>query len=86
MKISSVDPRDITWEVRDVVFRVYFWSSDGKASEEYELSGAKDIGEVLSWAQREQSSRDGKFVIYARVECNGENGLLLLAESCEVEG
>jgi len=79
MKISSVDPRDVSWEQQDIVYRVYFKSNDGTASEEYELLET-NVNDVLAWAKLE-APRRGTFVVYTCIECNGERGLLRLAES-----
>ena len=81
MKISSVDPRDVSWEQQDIVYRVYFKSDDGAVSEEYELLET-NVNDVLAWARLERPRR-GKFVVYTCIECNGERGLLRLAESAD---
>ena len=84
VNITSVDPRDTTWEDEHVVYRVYFTSADHRRTDEYELTDAVNINEVLTWAALEGSKR-GHFVVYARVERAGERGLLRLASSGEQE-
>lgn len=79
MNISKVDPRDISWEIPNVSYRVYFNSSNGTETSEYQLTDA-DVKEVLAWAELE-GSHNGEFVVYACVECSGERGLLRLASS-----
>ena len=84
MRISPVDPRDISWEQQDPVYRVYFKSADGVATEEYELLEAS-VDDVLAWARLE-APRRGSFVVYTCVELRGERGLLRLADSGDLEG
>jgi hypothetical protein len=63
-----VDPRDETWEVDLPLYRVYFWDAEA-SSDEYELSGAEDVAEVLRWAE---SDRDGRsFTMYACIPRDG---------------
>jgi hypothetical protein len=49
----------------------------GYHSEEFELSGASDVREVLGWA--EEGAEDRTFTVYALVSCRGELGLVQLA-------
>jgi hypothetical protein len=75
-----VDPRDIRWEVSSPTYRVYFWRRVGGDyhSEEFQLSGASDVREVLAWAERRAKGRT--FTAYALVEnALGEPGLVQLA-------
>ena len=75
-----VDPRDIRWEVSSPTYRVYFWRrvGGGYHSEEFQLSGASDVREVLAWAERRAEGRT--FTAYALVEnVRGEPGLVQLA-------
>jgi hypothetical protein len=53
-----VDPRDIRWEVSSPTYRVYFWRrvGGGYHSEEFQLSGASDVREVLAWAERNRKA------------------------------
>jgi hypothetical protein len=56
METRPVDPRDQDTEVYDPVYRVYFWKrqsshpESGFRSDEYEITGAADVHEVLAWA------------------------------------
>ena len=49
MLVSSVDPRDQTWEVTHPSYRVYFHNAHG-AAEELEITGA-DVSEIIGWAE-----------------------------------
>jgi hypothetical protein len=68
METRSVDPRDQTWELSDPVYRVYFHDEHG-TSDEYELSGAASIADVLAWAGATRGDRT--FVVYACVPQDG---------------
>ncbi len=73
MEITTIDPRDQSWEVDRPDYRVYFF--DSGASIEYELRGA-DVPEVLRWA--ETQCRGRLFVIYVCVRTGGGLGLVRL--------
>jgi hypothetical protein len=80
--VHLVDPRDITWEINNPVFRVYFWylqhperADSGWASEEWEITGA-DVSSVQKWAEGHKNGR--RFVLYARVENEDGPGLIRL--------
>jgi hypothetical protein len=76
MDASSVDPRDVTWEIDRPRYRVYFHAANG-SSDEYEVDSA-DVAEVLRWA--EATKADRAFVLYACVPREGL-GLLRLEGS-----
>jgi hypothetical protein len=63
-----VDPRDETWEVELPRCRVYFWHAEAR-SDEYELSGAEDVAEVIRWAESDSDRRS--FTAYACVHGDG---------------
>jgi hypothetical protein len=75
-----VDPRDTRWEVSSPTYRVYFWRrvGGGYHSEEFQLSGASDIRDVLAWAEERAEGRT--FTVYALVNALGELGLVQLAD------
>jgi hypothetical protein len=50
MDAQPIDPRDITWEVDYPTYRVTFWRRDGSASDEWRLTDAINVHEVLAWA------------------------------------
>jgi len=50
MDAQPVDPRDITWEVDYPTYRVTFWRPDGSASDEWRLTDAVNIHDVLAWS------------------------------------
>ena len=62
MEAHPVDPRDIEIEFYDPTYRVVFWS-EGRA-DEYDVTNAPDVNEVLAWAQ-ERASSDQQIVVYA---------------------
>jgi hypothetical protein len=69
MEIRRVDPRTVDWEDYQPAYRVYFWSAD-VASDEYELIGASDVGEVLQWADEQRHGRT--YTVYAVVSNSGD--------------
>jgi hypothetical protein len=88
LRVRSVDPRDIAWEVDTPAYRVYFWSlplgpppsGEGRrawSSDEYEVEDA-DVSAVLEWANFE-ASPGRTFTLYAVVHRNGTIGLVRLA-------
>jgi hypothetical protein len=82
--IEGIDPRDTEWEVEGPVYRVHFWHRPPAPagvpqeqmmyhSDEYRLSEADDVGEVLDWA-RTTARPDQTFTLYVEhVERNGES-------------
>jgi hypothetical protein len=79
LSAALVDPRDVTEEVEWPVYRVYFWADSGSRSNEWRITGAADVQEVLDWAQRHESALP--FAMYAEYEAGtaGRRGLLRLA-------
>jgi hypothetical protein len=82
MEAAQVDPRDISWEVGAPTYRVYFWSrvdvSPGVAAgcagwvaDEWRLTRARDVHEVLTWAEQRRGGRS--YTLYA--EFGGEDGM-----------
>jgi hypothetical protein len=76
MNARPVDPRDITSEFEPLAYRVYFWKV--KATEfgvystayEYEISGAKDVAEVIEWANQNAAGRT--YTLYVRFTARPE--------------
>jgi hypothetical protein len=60
--VRPVDPRDIDTEV-EPSYRVYFWSADRGRSDEFELTGAADVREALSWAESQAQGRDFELLV-----------------------
>jgi hypothetical protein len=54
--IRAVDPRYQTSQVDEPAYRVYFWTSGGAASDEYDCSGA-DVHAVIRWAETNSEGR-----------------------------
>lgn len=88
--IQHVDPRDTSWEIRAPSYRVYFRrqlmlpnvsSVDaGEEADEYEISGATDVREVLAWAE-EIATPDTSYIVYGLVDPGtAPPGLIRLAE------
>ena len=57
MNVRPVDPRDIECEEK-AVYRVYFWSAGRTRSDEFELTDAADIHEVLRWIDANADGRE----------------------------
>jgi hypothetical protein len=86
--IDRVDPRDTQWEIDWPVYRVYYWyqppAPPGVAQEhamwhcdEYRLSDAIDVEEVLGWA-RNTARSDQTFVVYVEQRGAQRSGLVRL--------
>jgi hypothetical protein len=86
--VQGIDPRDTEWEVETPVYRVYFWhqplAPEGVPqeqvmfhSDEYRLSGAGDVGEVLDWA-RTTARPDQTFTLYVEYHIGDSPGLIHL--------
>ncbi len=45
-----VDPRDVTVEESEPIYRVAFWTPDGGRCRDYEVTGVDDVAEVIGWA------------------------------------
>lgn len=43
---EGVDPRDVSWEVEDPAYRVYFYGPAGHA-DEWRVTGARSVNEVF---------------------------------------
>jgi hypothetical protein len=89
MRADLVDPRDITWEQADPVYRVYFWHRPpppaGIPAErvmwhcnEQRLIGAQDVQEVIGWANERLPAGD-RYVLYVEQTDGGRRGLVRLA-------
>jgi hypothetical protein len=57
MNVKGIDPRDIDSEMT-AVYRVYFWSDSRRRSDEYELTDATDVREVLGWIDANAHGRE----------------------------
>ncbi|MFL6041998.1 MAG: hypothetical protein ACJ740_11415 [Gaiellales bacterium] len=57
MNVRGVDPRDIEREVK-AVCRVHFWSAGRTLSDEFELTDAADVHEVLRWIDANADGRE----------------------------
>ncbi len=86
---DPVDPRDAEWEVDEPAYRVYFWRQPvapagvrqehmGYEFEEYRLSGADDVHEVLAWAA-EHAQLARSFTLYVEHRREERIGLIKLA-------
>ena len=86
--VEGIDPRDTEWEIDNPIYRVYFWhqppAPPGAAQErmmvhcdEYRLSDAVDVAEVLAWAQ-DRSRPDQTFTLYVEHRNADRFGLIQL--------
>ena len=86
MIVQGIDPRDTEWEVEGPVYRVYFWHQPLAPagvrqaqmmfhSDEYRLSGAVDVDEVLDWA-RTTARPDQTFTLYVEHRHGDSPGLI----------
>jgi hypothetical protein len=70
MKAEGIDPRTGGWEITQPQYRVYFWEDGGPAgglgSDEYLITGATDVHEVIEWAN--SRSGPGKATMYPGAE------------------
>lgn len=51
MDAKGIDPRDISWEVAYPTYRVYFWRLRDSRSDEWHLTDAVNVHDVLAWAE-----------------------------------
>jgi hypothetical protein len=86
MEIAQIDPRDITWEVRDPTYRVYFWTVTDHVSSEWRITEAIDVHEVIAWAEAQRGERTYElFIEYVHRDASAagegadEPGLIRLA-------
>lgn len=82
MRATGVDPRDVTWEDEAPTYRVYMWhrpdpphgvdaSDMGYWCDEYRLTDASEVHEVVAWAEANTPAGD-TFTLY--VESNRNAG------------
>jgi len=62
MNVRGIDPRGIERE-ENAVYRVYFWSAGRTMSDEYQLTGAADVHEVLRWADANADGREVEVLV-----------------------
>jgi hypothetical protein len=72
-----VDARDISVEWDADIYRVYFWSTDGRSCEEHELSSAADVREVVAWAEARAADRIPE--IFVRHDHPPDRGLIRIS-------
>ena len=87
MKAEASDPRQTGFEVGEPAYHVHFWSQPTAPAaarqeevmwhcEEWRLSEAGDVEEVLAWAEANAGGRH--VVVWAEVRCGDELGLVRL--------
>lgn len=74
---KPVDPRYTNVEDLQPVYRVDFWDADG-ASEEWRLTEALHVHEVLSWADRHSKGREASICVEYEYQQDGERTVVLL--------
>ena len=67
MDANSVDPRCIESGHR-AIYHVYFWADGRRLSDEYELTGARDVHEVLRWADANADGREIEVLVVIGVQ------------------
>lgn len=78
MEKRLVDPRDISWEQDEAVYRVYFWDKVKMASIEYEVTESSLI-EVVEFARSHAQENGWTYTLYVKVcDIQDENGLIVL--------
>ncbi|MCS5487359.1 hypothetical protein NY588_09490 [Curtobacterium flaccumfaciens pv. beticola] len=77
LRAEQVDPRDVQVEVDAPVYRVYF-TGGGGATDEYRLTGATDVREVLEWGTTNAAGRS--FQLFVETDGSGGRRLDLLAD------
>lgn len=75
LKAYGVDPRYVSQESLDPVYRVDFWD-ENRASDENRIENAEGILEVLAWA--EDSRRGRHVVIWVEYTSGRDTGLTRL--------
>lgn len=75
VKASGVDPRYVSQEELDPVYRVDFWD-ENRASDEYRLENAQSVHDVVSWAEANRHGRH--VVIWVEYAYEGGTGLTRL--------
>ena len=89
MRVTGVDPRDVSLEGDDPTYRVYFWhrppapagvvaESVAWNSEEWRLSDVRDVVEVLVWAEA-NVGQHRLHAVYVEFQDGEALGLLRLA-------
>jgi hypothetical protein len=89
VRVTGVDPRDVSLESDDPTYRVYFWhqppapvgaraESLAWNSEEWRLTDVRDVLEVFVWAEA-NVGQDRLHAVYVEFQDGDALGLLRLA-------
>lgn len=89
MDVTRADPRGTEWEQPHPVYRVYFWDRApvppgvdperaGWRSDEWRVTGAEDVHEVLAWATG-RVGHDRQFELFVEGDGLPRHGLVRLA-------
>ncbi|MBM7168423.1 hypothetical protein JQK87_08345 [Streptomyces sp. G44] len=79
MWIRGIDPRDTSWEQDHATYRVHFWDRSDRSADEYEISGAAGVEEVLAWAEEHAAEHGCAYTVHVVTTDNGRRGLIRLA-------
>ncbi|MGA4850376.1 hypothetical protein ACOBQB_30575 [Streptomyces sp. G5(2025)] len=79
MQIRGIDPRDTSWEQDHATYRVYFWDRSDQSADEYEVSGAADVEEVLAWAKEHAAEHGCTYTVHVTALDDGRRGLIRVA-------
>jgi len=75
LKVSFAETQDARRRVDLPSYRVYFWK--GNSSNEYELTGCRNVREALAWAD-ENAGADRTYTLYVVVDTDGIRSLVRL--------
>jgi hypothetical protein len=67
MDTGPVDPRVIESE-HPAIYHVYFWGDGRQWSDEYQLTAASDVHEVLRWAEANADGREIEVLVVIGTE------------------
>lgn len=76
MNVTLIDPRDATSEVDSPNYRVEIISTDRSRIDTWRITGARDVREVLDWAEAQRG--DGSTVVHIETQDPQRHGLTLL--------
>ena len=81
MKAQGIDPRDVKWESDNPTYRVYFWSHPDNASDEWRLTEAASMWEVIAWAEQRVGAQRSFQVFVETIDQLRGTGLVRLMGS-----
>ncbi len=70
MDVRPVDPRDVEVENDEPTYRATVWRplSNGWSASTYDITGARDVHEVIDWAEEEAGRKpDSRYTLWLKV-------------------